>query len=132
MARLQRKKTPGVKKKKYRDPDIPGETPKMDQKLAKPNVVPVGIIKNSGTKQLPASKAIPIRKTTEPGKVKTLWNNTAQFLREVRVELKKVNWPSRKQTIGSTVVVLILVLIISFFLGAVDIGLAGIIRVVLQ
>lgn len=55
-----------------------------------------------------------------------------QFLREVKVELKKVTWPTRKRTIGSTVVVLILVLIISFFLGAVDIGLSSLIRVVLQ
>jgi preprotein translocase subunit SecE len=55
-----------------------------------------------------------------------------QFLREVKVELKKVTWPTRKQTVGSTVVVLVLVLIISFFLGAVDIGLSSLIRVVLQ
>lgn len=57
---------------------------------------------------------------------------SVQFLREVKVELKKVTWPTRKQTVGSTVVVLILVLIISFFLGAVDIGLSSLIRVVLQ
>lgn len=55
-----------------------------------------------------------------------------QFLREVKVELKKVTWPSRKQTIGSTVVVLILVVVISFFLGAVDIGLRQLVRMVLQ
>ena len=39
-----------------------------------------------------------------------------QFLREVKVELNKVTWPTRKQTIGSTLVVIILVMIISFFL----------------
>ncbi|MBN1930249.1 MAG: preprotein translocase subunit SecE [Desulfobacterales bacterium] len=55
-----------------------------------------------------------------------------QFLREVQVELKKVTWPSRKQTIGSTVVVIILVMIISLFLGAVDISLSSLIRLVLQ
>jgi preprotein translocase subunit SecE len=57
---------------------------------------------------------------------------TFQFLREVKVELKKVTWPSRKQTIGSTVVVLVLVLLISLFLGVVDMGLSQLIRVVLQ
>ena len=57
---------------------------------------------------------------------------TFQFLREVKVELKKVTWPSRKQTIGSTVVVLVLVLLISLFLGIVDMGLSQLIRVVLQ
>ncbi|MBW1607114.1 MAG: preprotein translocase subunit SecE [Deltaproteobacteria bacterium] len=55
-----------------------------------------------------------------------------QFLREVKIELKKVVWPSRKQTIGSTIVVLILTMIISLFLGVVDLGLSSIIRVVLQ
>ena len=57
---------------------------------------------------------------------------TFQFLREVKIELKKVTWPSRKQTIGSTVVVIVLVLIISLFLGVVDMGLSQLIRVVLQ
>ncbi len=57
---------------------------------------------------------------------------TAQFLREVRIELRKVTWPSRKQTIGSTVVVIVLVLIISAFLGVVDFGLSSLVQVVLQ
>jgi len=55
-----------------------------------------------------------------------------QFLREVKVELKKVTWPSRKQTIGSTIVVLVLVILISLFLGLVDIGLTSFVRMVLQ
>jgi len=55
-----------------------------------------------------------------------------QFLREVRFELRKVTWPSRKQTIGSTIVVIILVLIISAFLGVVDVGLQSLINVVIQ
>jgi len=54
-----------------------------------------------------------------------------QFLREVKIELKKVTWPSRKQAAGSTVVVIVLVLIVSLFLGLVDIGLAHIVRVIL-
>lgn len=54
-----------------------------------------------------------------------------QFLREVRVELRKVTWPSRKQTVGSTVVVIVLVLIISAFLGVVDVLLQGLINLVL-
>jgi preprotein translocase subunit SecE len=53
-------------------------------------------------------------------------------LREVKVELKKVTWPSKKQTFGSTAVVLILVFIIAAFLGIVDMGLSGLVRLVLQ
>ena len=59
-------------------------------------------------------------------------SKSIQFLREVKVELKKVAWPSRKQTFGSTLVVIILVTIIAFFLGAVDIGLSSLVKFVLQ
>jgi preprotein translocase subunit SecE len=65
-------------------------------------------------------------------KEKTIIDKAIQFLREVKVELKKVTWPSRKQTMGSTVVVLVIVTIISLFLGIVDAGLSGLIRAVLQ
>jgi preprotein translocase subunit SecE len=65
-------------------------------------------------------------------KEKNFVDKGIQFLREVKVELKKVTWPSRKQTMGSTVVVLVIVTIISLFLGIVDAGLSGLIRAVLQ
>ncbi|SMC36174.1 preprotein translocase subunit SecE [Desulfocicer vacuolatum DSM 3385] len=54
-----------------------------------------------------------------------------EFLREVRVELKKVTWPSRKQTAGSTLVVIILVFILGAFLGLVDISLSKLVQIVL-
>lgn len=54
-----------------------------------------------------------------------------QFLREVKAELRKVTWPSHRQARGSTLVVIILVIIISLFLGAADFGLSGMIRLVL-
>ncbi|MDL2274497.1 preprotein translocase subunit SecE [Desulfosarcina sp. OttesenSCG-928-G10] len=72
-----------------------------------------------------AAKPAPVRE-------KTIFDKAIQFLREVRIELKKVTWPSRKQTVGSTVVVLVVVAIISVFLGLVDEGLFRIIRTVLH
>ncbi len=54
-----------------------------------------------------------------------------QFLREVRIELKKVTWPSRKDTIYATIVVLVCVFIFGFFLGLVDLGLSRLVRLVL-
>ena len=54
-----------------------------------------------------------------------------QFLREVRIELKKVTWPSRKDTMYATVIVLISVFIFGFFLGIVDVGLSRLIRLIL-
>jgi preprotein translocase subunit SecE len=60
------------------------------------------------------------------------WSRTTQFLREVKIELKKVTWPSRKETVASTAVVLILVIIVSSFLGLVDVGLSTLVRFVLK
>jgi preprotein translocase subunit SecE len=54
-----------------------------------------------------------------------------QFFREVKVELTKVTWPSKKQTIGSTLVVIVFVFIISLFLGVVDVGLSSLVRLIL-
>ncbi len=55
-----------------------------------------------------------------------------QFLREVRTELKKVTWPSRKDTLSGTAVVLVAVFIIAIFLGIVDSGLSNLIKELLK
>ena len=64
-------------------------------------------------------------------KLKVAWTKTAQFLRESKVELKKVTWPSPKEALASTSVVIVVVLIVSVFLGFVDMGLTKLIRIVL-
>ncbi|MDE2059530.1 MAG: preprotein translocase subunit SecE [candidate division NC10 bacterium] len=48
------------------------------------------------------------------------WEQLVQFLKEVRIELKKVNWPLRKEVVGSTIVVIVSVFILSLFLGVID------------
>jgi preprotein translocase subunit SecE len=53
------------------------------------------------------------------------------FLTEVKQELKKVTWPTKDETIGTTAVVLVLVIIISGFLGIVDVGLSKIIKIII-
>jgi len=55
----------------------------------------------------------------------------ADFFREVKVELKKVVWPTRKQTTGTTVVVIIFVFIVAVFLGVFDYSLSKLVQVVL-
>jgi preprotein translocase subunit SecE len=131
MARLLRKKAPSLKKKKNPDLGTNSDSLRGDQKSGS-SIMPPVLSKSPGVKSSSPSKLIPAVNKKEPGKIATYWNKAAQFLREVKIELKKVAWPSRKQTIGSTIVVLVMVLLISFFLGAVDVGLAGIVRVVLQ
>ena len=47
-------------------------------------------------------------------------------------ELKKVHWPSRKETYAATAVVLVIVSIIGLFLGVVDAALSQVIQLVLR
>jgi len=54
------------------------------------------------------------------------------FLREVKIEIKKVVFPTKDELIGSTWVVIIVVLIISLFLGIVDLGLSKIIGLAIR
>jgi preprotein translocase subunit SecE len=49
------------------------------------------------------------------------------FLQEVHAETKKVTWPSRKDVLGSTLVVIIAVFVIAGFLGIIDFVLSFII-----
>jgi len=132
MARLQRKKTLNAKKKKKQSA-AGAELPRSKNDVAVKKTTlftgPSGEMKrrpsSSQTKALTKTR-------TEPGKVKSYINKGIQFLREVKVELKKVVWPTRKQTLSSTVVVIILTIIVACFLGVVDIGLSSLIRVVLH
>ena len=43
-----------------------------------------------------------------------------QFLIEVWAELKKTTWPARREVYGTTIVVIVTVLICAFFLWVVD------------
>lgn len=43
-----------------------------------------------------------------------------QFLREVRGELKKVNWPSRREVINYSIVVLVTTLVLTLLVWGMD------------
>jgi preprotein translocase subunit SecE len=61
-----------------------------------------------------------------------MFERLKRFLREVRVELTKVTWPSMYELRGSTGVVIITVLVLTAFIGLVDIGLQGLITTLLR
>ncbi len=64
--------------------------------------------------------------------IKEKFEVAIQFLREVKTELKKVTWPSRKDTLSGTAVVLVAVIIIAVFLGIVDFGLSSLVKQLLS
>lgn len=51
---------------------------------------------------------------------KRLLDNLKQFLSDVKAEVKKVSFPSREETIGSTLVVIVFCLVMSIYLSVVD------------
>ena len=129
MGRIQRKKPAAAKKKKQIAKKKPTD---QFQAAASPgNKKPAAggsLAGEARKKPLAAPK-----KPAASGKPSDgIVAKSLQFLREVKVELKKVTWPSRKQTLGSTVVVIVLVMLISLFLGVVDMGLSNLIRIVLR
>lgn len=135
MARLLRKKAIDKKRRKPADIELG-----LTDGVLQDTEISTGssdVVKKQSQPEVKKT-TIPQRRIQSEGSVKALvsrwqWlDQSFQFLREVRIELKKVTWPSRKQAIGSTLVVIILVMIIAVFLGIVDVGLSGLIRILLQ
>ncbi len=62
------------------------------------------------------------------GNVTGWWGNARTFLTEVRNELKRVTWPSRKEVYATTVVVILT----SIFFGVYLFALDGIFNVAIQ
>ena len=50
--------------------------------------------------------------------------NPAQFIRQVRQEVAKVSWPSRKETGIGTIMVFMMVFLAAIFFFVVDLGLS--------
>lgn len=57
--------------------------------------------------------------------------NVKTFFESVKLELNKVTWPTRKETVATTGVVILIVFIISIYLGLCDVVLSKLIRLVL-
>lgn len=136
MARIQKKK-PATQKKKTRPSSA--DSPEGNQGNA-------SAVSSSGGAGVSGPEAAKEKKQKRPGPAKKsgtaqksfllrlvdrYFGNWIEFLREVKVELGKVTWPSRKQTIGSTVVVVVFVFVIALFLGMIDIVLSSLVRLIL-
>jgi len=116
MSRLQKKKPQSEKRKQVGE--AAGET---------------GVaVKSTVTGKPVQSSSFPMpeRSVGQPG-AGNFFARTAEFFREVKVELKKVVWPTRKQTTGTTVVVIVFVFIVAVFLGVFDYSLSRLVQVVL-
>ena len=99
------------------------EEPK-DKEKSEPSKVPVAqTAKREVDKRAEKKKA-------EKKSIRSYVSIAVTFLREARVELRKVKWPTRKELLASTAMVIFLVLVAALFLGVIDFGLIKIIRTV--
>jgi preprotein translocase subunit SecE len=60
------------------------------------------------------------------------WKRTTDFLGEVKIELKKVTWPTKPEVVGTTGVVLVIVVIFSVFLYGADLVFGKIVTQLLK
>jgi preprotein translocase subunit SecE len=61
--------------------------------------------------------------------IKQYWVQSKNFVLEAVQELKKTTWPNRKETLGTTGVVLVLVFLVAAYLGLVDFLLSHMVRI---
>lgn len=65
-------------------------------------------------------------------KIKNSFNKINNFLKEALAELKKVIWPTRKDLQNSTIVVISFIIIVSIFIGLVDIFFTKVLTLFMQ
>ena len=66
-------------------------------------------------------------KKSKPG----IFARVSKWLREMKSELKKVQWPSRKQTVNNTVIVIVCVVIVGLFIWVFDALASGVIGAIM-
>ncbi|MCM8790086.1 MAG: preprotein translocase subunit SecE [Candidatus Omnitrophica bacterium] len=59
-------------------------------------------------------------------------NKLAIFFKDVKVEMTKVSWPNKDELIGSTVIVLISLAILSLFIGVCDVILSKTVNIIMS
>lgn len=58
-------------------------------------------------------------------------SKAAGFLKDIKIEMGKVSWPSKDELMGSTMVVLVSLAILSLFIGICDLFLSKIVNVIM-
>jgi preprotein translocase subunit SecE len=84
----------------------------------KPEVARVALILVAG------ALAVVVAATTAAGR------STWEFFKGSRLELRKVVWPERKQTMQITLVVFVMVVLVAIYMWMIDWGLHEIVRVI--
>lgn len=63
---------------------------------------------------------------------RSLSERIRRFWRDSRAELRKVNWPNRKELTTYTIVVIVVTIIVSTFVGVVDFVFSRLLGIILR
>jgi len=55
-----------------------------------------------------------------------------RFFKEVGVEMQKVTWPAKQEVVTSTTVVVIVTLLLTAYVGVIDIGMKWVVQLITQ
>ena len=61
--------------------------------------------------------------------MKQLYEKLVQFIKEVRMELGKVSWPSRNELTVSTMAVIFFSVVMAGFIGVIDFALVKVLEI---
>ena len=89
------------------------------EEQAQPIVRVVGLI-------IVAAIALGISLQTNKGR------EVSSFVREAQIEVRKVVWPTRQETVQTTLIVIVVVIAVAIFLWLLDMALGGIVRMVMD
>ncbi len=65
-------------------------------------------------------------------KIKDITADTSQFAKDVELEVKRITWPSKDETVKSTMAVIVISVVFAAFLGGVDYLFSLLVRFILS
>jgi preprotein translocase subunit SecE len=54
------------------------------------------------------------------------------FFKDIKLEMGKVSWPNKDELIGSTIIVLVSLTLLSLFIGICDAGLSTLVNIIMS
>lgn len=61
-----------------------------------------------------------------------MWKRVQRFLHDVRIELKKVNWPAKRELTVFTSVVIVVILFVGVFFWILDTGFTTALKLIVR
>ena len=89
-------------------------------------------IEKTGADAQAASKPAKTEKKAKKDEKPGFFKRVARWFREMKSELKKVVWPTPKQTVNNTVIVIVCVIVVGIFIWVFDALATGIIAALLD